>query len=187
MGHYNREVANMFNANEVALWILEKAKERGIGISHMQLQKLLYYCQGQYIAMTGKKLFDEPIEAWEHGPVVRSVYNVFKRHGKSNIPPVADTAVPEDVAPLIESIVREKGHFSAYRLRCMTHDEPPYRETEQNEEITPDKLDSFFSPILWGESDEHDEDPAFDSPEEERAYFLERITQEERDAIFSTR
>lgn len=177
----------MFRANEVALWILEKAKELGISISHMQLQKILYYCQGQYVAMTGKKLYEEPIEAWAHGPVVRSVYNVFKRHGNSNIPPVADTMIPEDVAPFIESIVREKGRFSANYLRRMTHNEPPYKETGQNEEITLEKLDSFFSPILWGARDEGDKDPNFDSPEEERAYFLERITQEERDAIFSTR
>jgi len=33
----------------------------------------------------GEKLFDEPIKAWQHGPVIRSLYDEFKHFGSQNI------------------------------------------------------------------------------------------------------
>jgi uncharacterized phage-associated protein len=42
-------------------------------VSNMKLQKLLYFAQGRFLAQNGIPLFDNPIEAWNHGPVVREV------------------------------------------------------------------------------------------------------------------
>lgn len=36
--------------------------------------KLLYFLQGHYLAITGKPFFQEKIEAWPRGPVVREVW-----------------------------------------------------------------------------------------------------------------
>lgn len=41
-------------------------------------KKLIQQC-------TGKPLFKENIEAWQHGPVVRNVYNTFSKFGRDNI------------------------------------------------------------------------------------------------------
>ena len=49
--------------------------------SPMALQKLLYYIQGVYSAVSGKLMFSETCEtceAWRHGPVYRNVYNLFR-------------------------------------------------------------------------------------------------------------
>lgn len=43
----------------------------------MALQKLLYYIEGVYSALSGKFMFSETCEAWRHGPVYRNVYNLF--------------------------------------------------------------------------------------------------------------
>ena len=44
----------------------------------MALQKLLYYIQGVYSAVSGQLMFSETCEAWRHGPVYPKVYNLFR-------------------------------------------------------------------------------------------------------------
>lgn len=56
------------SVQEVADYILCKTDiEAEDYISNLKLQKLLYYCQGFVLALTGKTLFDNDILAWEHG------------------------------------------------------------------------------------------------------------------------
>ncbi|PIC59123.1 hypothetical protein CSV80_00945 [Sporosarcina sp. P12(2017)] len=54
-------------------------------ISHLKLQKLVYLIYERFLKTTGEKLFDDDIFAWKHGPVIKSVYDVFKVHGSSPI------------------------------------------------------------------------------------------------------
>lgn len=55
-------------AIEVARYFLAlQDEDAGEGISNLKLQKLLYYAQGIYLAMEGKSLFPERIEAWTYG------------------------------------------------------------------------------------------------------------------------
>lgn len=63
------------SAVTVAEYILSKIK-----CTHLKLQKLVYLCYADYISETGKELFDDKIYAFSYGPVVRSVYNKYKRY-----------------------------------------------------------------------------------------------------------
>jgi uncharacterized phage-associated protein len=54
-------------------------------IPHLKLQKLIYFAQAAHLAINDEELFDEQIEAWPLGPVVRSVYDVFQDHGRDII------------------------------------------------------------------------------------------------------
>lgn len=54
-------------------------------IDPLQMQKLVYLAEGWALALTGHSLFHEPIEAWEHGPVVPPLYNVLRRFGAGPI------------------------------------------------------------------------------------------------------
>lgn len=77
----------MSNANtpqHVANFFLDKAEEEGIRITQLKLMKLIYLAYGWYKAITHKKLFEEPIQAWRHGPVIESIYHEFK-HFKKNV------------------------------------------------------------------------------------------------------
>ena len=65
----------MHTALDVAKWFLTYNKimmdsDGAEYISNLKLQKLLYYAQGTFLAVTGFPLFDDAIEAWTHGPVV---------------------------------------------------------------------------------------------------------------------
>jgi uncharacterized phage-associated protein len=73
------EVATM-KAQDVAEYFLTLVDdEAGDSLSNLKLQKLVYYAQGFHLALTEKPLFDEAIEAWEHGPVVPGLYHKLKR------------------------------------------------------------------------------------------------------------
>ena len=69
----------------IANFFLEKGKEENVEITAMKLQKIVYIAYGWTLALLNTKLFDEPIEAWQHGPVIPSLFHEFKHFGKHNI------------------------------------------------------------------------------------------------------
>jgi uncharacterized phage-associated protein len=139
---YSQEVANYFLANVDA--------EAGDNISNLKLQKLVYYAQGLFLAMQGEPLFGEEIEAWRYGPVVPGLYRTYRFRGARSIEP-PDQFRAEDYAPevreLLDAVLDVYGQFSAVKLMHMTHAEPPWRDTPQNREITPEVFGKFFSTV----------------------------------------
>lgn len=69
-------VANEF----VALALAEE-----VDLTPMKLQKLVYYAHGWCLGLTGEPLLDEQIEAWQWGPVVKSLYSQFASYGNQPI------------------------------------------------------------------------------------------------------
>ncbi len=124
-------------------------------ISNMKLQKLVYYAQGFSLALTGKPLFDEPIEAWMHGPVVADLYHRFSEFGGNPIP-LSNTFNPSvlsrDHRALIEEVFDVYGQYSAWKLRQLTHEESPwmdnYVEGSYSREIPQDEMRRYFSENL---------------------------------------
>jgi uncharacterized phage-associated protein len=59
------------NALHVARYLVKLAagESEPEHLTHMRLQKLLYYVQGWSLAATGERFFDGEIQAWTHGPV----------------------------------------------------------------------------------------------------------------------
>lgn len=99
--------------------------------SNLKLQKLLYYAQGLHLALYNEPLFNEQIEAWQHGPVVPHVYRTFKRFGAGVIDFYGSfdpTTLPERARGVLNETHTVYGQFSAWRLREMTHNEPPWRD-----------------------------------------------------------
>ncbi len=64
--------------HEVANYLI---RESQIGITHRELQKLLYFSQGFYLAQYGEPLFSENMDAWQHGPVNSSIWGRFRQYG----------------------------------------------------------------------------------------------------------
>ena len=63
--------------------ILDEARRRPI--THVALQKLLYFSHGLHLVRTGEPLVKGYFEAWRHGPVHPSAYKSFKRAGRRAI------------------------------------------------------------------------------------------------------
>src|SRR5579859_7601944 len=73
----------MMNVSEVADYLIAYSKVRGDSLSNQKLNRLLYYAQAWYLAIYDDELFTDSIEAWECGPVVRSVYQAFGQPEKT--------------------------------------------------------------------------------------------------------
>lgn len=141
------------SALDVAKWFLQRnyvqmEAEDAEYISNLKLQKLLYYAQGVYSAITGKPLFDDNLVAWAHGPVVIDVYHEYDRHGacgiaydKDNPPKEQYTEKEEEI---LEQVYQHFGQYSAWKLRNMTHEERPWKITPRNKIISIDVIRDFF-------------------------------------------
>lgn len=94
-------------------------------LTNLKLQKLLYFTQGWSLVLFNKPAFDEPIEAWEFGPVVPTVYSVFKKYNKNVIDKIYKTynenVFTDDELDLLLTISAEYNQYSAYKLVNMTH------------------------------------------------------------------
>lgn len=123
----------MLTVRQVANYFLSQVDaEVGDSLSNLKLQKLVCYAQGFHLAINGEKLFPEEIQAWEHGPVVPSLYRQFRQHGAEPIPPPENGIFlddyPKDIRDLLDEVTSVYGQFSASKLRNMTHEETPWKE-----------------------------------------------------------
>jgi len=126
-------------------------------VSNLKLQKLLYYAQGVHLALHNVPLFEERIEAWDHGPVCPPVYHAYKAHGSDPIPLPDEfdpMSLPEAARETLNEVHTVYGQFSAWRLREMTHAEDPwknnYRQGRKFVEIPRADLRKFFLGQLRG-------------------------------------
>jgi uncharacterized phage-associated protein len=120
----------MIRASDAARYFLSLSdEEAGDTISNLKLQKLLYYAQGFHLALFDAPLFGDRIEAWTHGPVVPAVYRDYKVHGAGAIPMPRDfdpLSVDGQTRELLDEVNDVYGQYSAWKLRNMTHVEPPW-------------------------------------------------------------
>ncbi len=56
-------------------------------LSNLQIHKILYLADMNFVGQTGSRLIDEFFEAWDYGPVVPSLYHSMKIFGAK---PVTD-------------------------------------------------------------------------------------------------
>lgn len=122
-------------------------------MSNMKLQKMLYYQQGFHLAMFGIPLFNEDIEAWMYGPVVPSVYNHYKEHGRKGIQPDENRIFnfqDDKEEALFFEVCRVYGKYTASGLMNMTHQESPWKSTKTGEGnvISKEKMQTFFKTRL---------------------------------------
>jgi uncharacterized phage-associated protein len=114
----------MADARIVANRFLELAREQGRSLTPMQILKLVYIAHGWMLGLNGRALIDQPVEAWQYGPVVRDVYNGVRHYGKS---PVAAGmwAPPGSLDPLEENMISQVyglyGAMSGLQLSNITH------------------------------------------------------------------
>lgn len=143
----------MLTCHDVAKYFLCLAdEEAGDLISNLKLQKLVYYAQGFHLAMYNVPLFSEIIEAWTHGPVVPELYHEYKQYGSGPIPQpdnVDFSKYDDKTKKLMDEVYSVFGQFSAWKLRNMTHEEPPWKDVSDTAgEITHEAMREYFKTQL---------------------------------------
>lgn len=114
----------MADARTVANRFLDLAREKERSLTPMQLLKLVYIAHGWTLGLTGKPLINQKIEAWQYGPVIRSLYNLVRGYGRDVITaPIP--AFPEDLSNaedgLIQQVYDLYGDLSGIQLSNITH------------------------------------------------------------------
>ena len=107
-------------------------------LSHLKLQKLLFYCQAFHLASKDTPMYKEEVLAWTYGPVIDEVYEKYKSYSGQPIVAIAGTdneeeennkyGIPAESLSTISSILDAFGHLSAIALMEKTHRETPWIE-----------------------------------------------------------
>ena len=110
----------MYNAIEVAKYVISYCTDLGAPISNLKLQKILYYLQVHYVK-NGSVLFWEDFYAWQHGPVIPEVYYLFSGYGASKIQNRYITQIDRVTEVNILPIIEKLRNIAPWELVNMTH------------------------------------------------------------------
>ncbi|MBP2295175.1 Panacea domain-containing protein [Azospirillum rugosum] len=84
----------MYDAREVANFLLDHSQSQNQSLTNMALNKIIYFAHGWYLASKGSPLIRNRFEAWQHGPVIRVIYEQFSKFGSK---PIQDRAMSLDL------------------------------------------------------------------------------------------
>jgi uncharacterized phage-associated protein len=119
--HDPRALANAF---------IDRFVEKGLVVTHMQLQKMVYFAHAWSLAIFDRPLSRAYFSAWKWGPVNTQIYNKFKKFGSL---PITDKAVDgttglpyvselsSDDVELIDRVFKTYGSLSGPKLSQITH------------------------------------------------------------------
>lgn len=136
-----------YNVLDVANTFIEMGIDKNFPVTNMKLQKLLYYAQGWYLALTNKPLFDDDFEKWDFGPVCPVIYEKFK---DKKAQPIICTDIDGDVITnegflaFISKIWEMYGDYTGIQLSKLSHIESPWIEADFYRIIPKQKIKDFF-------------------------------------------
>lgn len=103
----------MHDARAIANFLLDYADEKKVRVKLMSLLKMIFYAHGWHLSMKKGPLVVQTFEAWEYGPVVRSVWEAFRDSGKRPLTTRAQAldVVTNSYAETREMINEEQADF----------------------------------------------------------------------------
>lgn len=117
-------------------------------INGMYLQKLLFIANGLHLAKTGRPLLTEPIEVWQYGPVVKNVFEEYKKYGNKEIRYTKRyNRFYNDIEnEIFEFIISITCKLDVMQLANWTYsvNSPWYIAKESNLKIIPNKVMEFY-------------------------------------------
>ncbi|GCE65777.1 hypothetical protein OMCYN_01723 [cyanobiont of Ornithocercus magnificus] len=138
----------MITYRQTANFILNLTDNEEEGVTNLKLQKLLYLVQGHSLALLDTPIFQSPIAAWLHGPVVKDAYHEYKKYGRNPIPAdsnFSNYTLTDEQRDLIKDVLEIYGQFSAWKLRELTHSHQPWLDHKcEAGEIPQQEIKDFF-------------------------------------------
>lgn len=127
----------MPSALDAAQFIVERCGP----VTVMKLQKLVYYGQVWSVVWDDDVLFDEPILAWDNGPVVRELWEATRGEFRVNAVPGGNAAnVTAVQRATILRMLATYGDKDAQWLSDLTHMEAPWKEARARHKNAPINL-----------------------------------------------
>jgi uncharacterized phage-associated protein len=143
----------MNSAHDIAKYVIAFFQKCEDPITNLKLQKILYYIQGWYLGLYEIPAFEEPLQAWVHGPVQPGVYQAYKHYRWD---PISEEIVapdlPDKMKAHIQDVLDEYGVETAYWLERATHQEEPWIKARNGipldqdckNEITKESMKNYF-------------------------------------------
>ena len=114
-------------AVDVAEYILQKTDT----LPAMKLQKLVYYCQAWSLVWEERPLFDDKIEAWANGPVIRNLYTAHRLQYRVSTVDGDPDHFEEDDRKTMDAVIGFYVDKSSQWLSDLTHMEDPWKEARK--------------------------------------------------------
>lgn len=125
-----------YKATLVANAFLHKAMQSRADVTHMKLQKLVFFAHAWGLALNGASPVAERPEAWQHGPVFETVYHALKGVGTGAVSDPIESFDPVDgclkgLVPnigdrvfwgLVDQVWERYGAFSGLQLSALAHE-----------------------------------------------------------------
>lgn len=142
-------------------------------MSHLKLQKLIYYIQAYHLAYFERPIVEDSFEAWVHGPVSRKLFSTLRDqsllHSEIGYEPVDGTTAPDEQVKalvtdeqfdLLNEVLGEFGTWTGPQLENLTHSEDPwiaarkgYSQADRCEvQIDPAIMMAYYKTQLYGEA-----------------------------------
>jgi len=147
----------MTTADKIADYLISKSIKEGKPLTNKRLQKLLYYIQAWHLAIKKEPIFRDKIEAWIHGPAIRSIYEKYKTYVANPINQEPNARITDEldssVIDFVDRIVQAYDPYDTATLEYMTHAESPWQiarkgleinESSSNE-ITTESMMTYYS------------------------------------------
>ena len=152
----------------VADYLIAKSGGR---LTPLQVIKLVYVAHGYSLALLGKPLAGETIEAWRYGPVVPSVYHSAKKYGGSPIRELLysgisvddrdgvegakkffASTIPKEQRDILDGVLEGYGNFTGPELIDITHKEGHwkkyYKPRAMRQKIPDDAIKEHYSEVI---------------------------------------
>lgn len=149
---------------DVANYFLNRVdRNAGAVMTHLKLQKLVYYAQAWHLVFYGKKLFPGDFQAWAHGPANWELYDKYRDASWrpiETVEPVPAGLFTDEQEKLLDEVWSTYGKFDAKFLERLTHQERPWREARGDCDpselcyniISPDAMKEYYSALLEDEA-----------------------------------
>lgn len=145
---------------------------KGGNMSHLKLQKLVYYTQAYHLAYFDTEIIDDDFEAWVHGPVSRKIYNSVKDYsilnneiryvqgeGEAHPKEILSEKLTKEQIDLVIDVIKALSKKTGFELENMTHNETPwikarsgYGQAEKCTVIIPKiEIKEYFREVLYGQ------------------------------------
>lgn len=119
---------------KLANWVIQNFK--GEDLTPLKLQKLCFYCYGAALANDWKVGIIR-FEAWQYGPVNRTLWSRYKNFGKSAISSdlIRASCYSTEMESAFRSILSSYGKLSGRMLVQETHFEKPWLDAWERRDL----------------------------------------------------
>ena len=138
----------MVDVRHIANEFIRLSQQQGHFLTHMQIQKLVYFAHARMLALHKQPLINGSFRAWRYGPVVRELYDPLKGNSSRRIRTLIQ--VPEQVKlPLRErDIIKwcfdRYGRLYGVALSDLTHAPgSPWDRTENSYFIQDEMIEEY--------------------------------------------